>query len=265
MTSTRPWAPAGPTRNPVMTSSKTSSAPVSSQRRRSAGEEPGVGGDEPHVRGDRLDEDGRDVGAVLGEHGVEGVVVVERDDDRVGDGAGGDPGGAGQPEGRDAAAGRDEEGVEVPVVAAGELHDLGPAGRAAGEPHGGHRRLGAGRDEAQLLDGRDPLGDGLGELDLPGGGGAEGGAGRRGALHRLDDRRVGVAEDRRAPRLDVVEVAAPVGVDEVRALAAGDEERVAADAGEGPDRRVHPAGDAGPGAGPQRVAHRRASAIRRAA
>ena len=43
----------------------------------------------------------------------------------------------------------------------------------------------------------------------------------RGALHRLDDRRVRVAEDRRAPRLHVVEVLAAVGVDEVRAVARG--------------------------------------------
>ena len=56
------------------------------------------------------------------------------------------------------------------------------------------------------------------------------------ALHRLDDGRVRVAEDRRAPRLHVVDVAAPVGVDEVRALARRHEERLAADRRERPDR-----------------------------
>ena len=55
------------------------------------------------------------------------VEVVVRHDDRVGDGAGCDAGRTGQPERRDPAPGRDEQRVEVPVVAAGELHDLRPA------------------------------------------------------------------------------------------------------------------------------------------
>ncbi len=50
-----------------------------------------------------------------------------------------------------------------------------------------------------------------------------------GALHRLDDDGMGVPEDRRAPRLHVVEVAVAVGVEQVRALGAFDEERFAAD------------------------------------
>ena len=56
----RPWAPAGPSRNPVITSSNTSSAPCSVQRRRQVLEEAGVGRDEAHVGGDRLDEHRRE-------------------------------------------------------------------------------------------------------------------------------------------------------------------------------------------------------------
>ena len=52
----------------------------------------------------------------------------------------------------------------------------------------------------------------------------------------------------RAPRLHVVDVAVALGVDQVGALAAGDEERVPADGVERPHRRVHAAGDAGAGA-----------------
>ena len=76
------------------------------------------------------------------------------DDDRVGHRAGGDAGRAGEPERGDAAARGDEQRVEVAVVAAGELQDLGPTGGAAREAHRGHRRLGARRDEAHLLDRR---------------------------------------------------------------------------------------------------------------
>ena len=54
-------------------------------RSRSPSRKPAAGGDETHVRGDRLDEDRRDVGAVLGERGVERGEVVVRHDDRVGD------------------------------------------------------------------------------------------------------------------------------------------------------------------------------------
>src|SRR4029077_20655612 len=69
----------------------------------------------------------------------------------------------------------------------------------------------------------------------------------------------------RAPRLDVVDVAGPVGGDQERALPAGHEERVAPDARERPHRRVDPAGDAGQGPRPELVAHWSRSATRRAA
>ena len=171
-----------------------------------AGEEPGAGRDESHVRGDRLDEDRREVGAVLGERGVERGEVVVRHDDRVGDGAGGHAGRTGQPERRDAAARLHEQRVEVAVVAARELDDLGAAGRAAREAHRGHRGLGARRHEPHLLDRRHARADRFGELDLTRRRRAERRAVGRRPLHRLDDRRIGVAEDRRAPRLHVVEV-----------------------------------------------------------
>src|SRR5690606_24650315 len=97
-------------------------------------EEPGGGRDEAHVGGDRLDDDAG--------HGV-----VEVGHDVVGDdagvlhGGGGDAGGAGQPEGGEAAAGLGEEQVAVAVVVAGELHDDVAAGEAAGDADRGHRGL----------------------------------------------------------------------------------------------------------------------------
>ena len=60
---------------------------------------------------------------------------------------------------------------------------------------------------------------------------------------RLDDRGVAVAEDHRPPRADEVEVAVAVEVEEVRPVAAGDEERRAADRAERPGRAVDAAGD----------------------
>src|SRR5262249_39777460 len=80
------------------------------------------------------------------------------------------------------------------------------------------------------------------------GGGAEAGALADGLGDGGDDARVGVAEDQRAPRADVVEVGVAVEVHQVRPLPAGDEDRLAADGAEGAGRAVHPARDEGAGA-----------------
>ena len=61
---------------------------------------------------------------------------------------------------------------------------------------------------------------------------------RRGVLHRAHDAGMRVAEDRRSPRADVVDVALAVGVAHVRALAAREEARRAADGAKRAHRRV---------------------------
>ena len=71
--------------------------------------------------------------------------------------------------------------------------------------------------------------DELGELDLAGRRRAVGGAERRGGRDGLDHSRVGVAEDERAPGADVVHVDVAVDVEDLRALGALDEDRVAPD------------------------------------
>jgi hypothetical protein len=52
-----------------------------------------------------------------------------------------------------------------------------------------------------------------------------------------------VAEDERPPRADVVDVFRAVGAEEIRALAARDEDGLASDGAEGAYRAVHAAGD----------------------
>ena len=59
---------------------------------------------------------------------------------------------------------------------------------------------------------------------------------------RGEDVGVGVAEDERAPRADVVDVAVAVHVDELGAQSALDEDRVAPDGAHRPHRRVDAAG-----------------------
>ena len=157
-------------------------------------------------------------------------------------GLGGDAGGAGDAEGGDAAAGFDEQGVGVAVVAAFELDDEVAAGESAGEADGGHAGFGAGSDEAELFDGGKAACDELGEVGFGGDGGSEAGAFGCGLLDGLDDGREGVAEDHGAPGAEEVEVAVAVRVEEVGPFGVSHERRVAADGAEGADGRVDSAG-----------------------
>ena len=102
------------------------------------------------------------------------------------------------------------------------------AGEGAGQAEGGHRRLGAGVDEADHLHGGDRLADQAGELDLQLGGGAVGGAALDGGGDDAGDGGVGVAEDERAVGADVVDVGVAVDVEDARAAAEGDDRRLAA-------------------------------------
>src|SRR5687768_15160684 len=66
---------------------------------------------------------------------------------------------------------------------------------------------------------------------------------RGGVRDRRDYRRIGVAEDERPPGEDVVDVLVAIEIEQARARPALDEERVAADGAESPDRTVHPTGN----------------------
>ena len=107
----------------MITSSKTSSAPGRVAERAQRLEEARRRRDDPHVPGDRLDDDRREALAPLGDRRRGRVDVVEGADDRVLRGAGRDAGRRRDPERREARAGGGEQRVRVAVVAAGELED----------------------------------------------------------------------------------------------------------------------------------------------
>ena len=125
-----------------------------------------------------------------------------------------------------------------------------PSG-AAREANGAHAGLGARADQAHHVDRRHQGDDGFGQFDLALGGGAEREAFERGFLHRFEYRRMAVAQNHRAPRADVVDVALAVGVPHVSALRPGDKARRAADGLEGAHRRIDAAGNDGLGAAKQ--------------
>ena len=141
------------------------------------------------------------------------------------------------------AAGFDEHGVGVAVVAALEFDDEVAAGESSREADGGHAGFGAGGDEAELFDGGKATCDELSEVGFGGDGGSEAGAFGGGLLDGLDDGREGVAEDHGAPGAEEVEVAVAVFVEEVCAFGVGEEWRVAAYGAEGADGRVDSAGE----------------------
>src|SRR5580765_3265649 len=91
----------------------------------------------------------------------------------------------------------------------------------------------------------DPADDLLGERDLVLTRRPEREAALRGIRDGLQDRRVGVAEDHRAPGADQVDVGLAVHVGEPGAARGGHEARGAADRAEGADGAVDPAGDDG--------------------
>ena len=195
-------------------------------------------GHHAHVGRRGLRDDSGDAVSVLGEGGLDGVEVVVGQHEGFGGGRGGDAGGAGQRERSQARPGGGEQAVKVAVVAAGELDHQVATGVAAGKPDGGHGRLGAGGDHPDPLGCRDALLDDRGEVGLVRGRGAEGQSAVDGGVHRREDLRVGVAQQRRAPGADQVDVLGAVGVGEVRALGGDHEAGRAAHRAEGPDRRV---------------------------
>ncbi len=157
-----------------MTSSKISSAPAALQAARSPSRNPGAGATRFMfaATGSTITQATRS--SSVGHH-------VVGDDLGVGHGAGGHADRAGEAEHGHAAAAAGQQAVGVAVVAAVELDHPVPPGRAAGEAHGAHGRLGPRGDEPDLLAAGHAGADRLGQQDLAGRRRAEGRAacGRR--------------------------------------------------------------------------------------
>ena len=197
---------------------------------------------DPHVGGDRLDDDAGDLVPVALEEEAHGLdVVVGRHERQFGVGWR-HAGAIRQAQCGDTGAGAGQQAIGVAVVAPLELDDAVAAGEGAGEAQGGHGRLRARANEPHQLDRWHRIHHQPRQLHLQLRGRAEAGAALRRPLEDLDDGWVGVAQDQRPPGEDVVDVLVTVHVVDARAAAVGEGDRVAADGLEGADGAVHAAG-----------------------
>ena len=194
----------------MITSSKTSSAPHASHSIRSASRNPGAGGTTPMLPATGSTRIAASPSPYSGDRCRDGVDVVVGQHDRVAGDARRDARGRRDPERHQPRAGAREQRVDVAVVVAGELDQPVAARRGARQPHGAHRGLGAGGDEAHHLDRRHGVHDLGREVDLALGRGAE----RRPACERIGDGGerlgVGVPEEERPPGEHPVDVAVAV-------------------------------------------------------
>src|SRR5690606_36569369 len=134
-----------------------------------------------------FDDEAGDVLAVLVEDGFGGVEVVVGHGEGAGGLGLGDAGAGGYAEGGEAAAGFDEQAVDVAVVTAFDFDDEVASGDAAREADGTHGGFGAAVDEADFFNRRHELRDLFGEFELRFGGHAETCAAFHGLADAFDD------------------------------------------------------------------------------
>ena len=141
-----------------------------------------------------------------------------------------------------------QQAVGMTVVAAFKLDDFVTAGKTACQTDGGHRCFRTGADKAQLLDRRHDFGDFFGNDNFAFSRRTKRQTAQCRFAHSFNDFRMGMADNRRAPRADIVGITRAVFVPNIRAFCLFDKARYAADAAECAHRRVHAAGNNGFGA-----------------
>ena len=129
-----------------------------------------------------------------------------------------------------------QQAVRMAVIAALKLDDDIAPGSGTSQADGRHGGLGSGTDEAHLLDRREARDDALGQVGLGASGSAKAGGAPGNAFNGLHHRGKRVAQDHRAPRTEVIDVAIAVRVGEPCPFGALDERRRAAHRAKGPDR-----------------------------
>ena len=202
-----------------------------------------------HIARKRLNDDAGDFAADLREGFFKlGNVVVFQHQRVLGE-IGRHAGGRRVAEGEQAAARFHQQAVGMAVVAALEFDDFVAAGKAACQADGRHGGFCARADQAHLFDAGHEFGDFFGNHDFALGGRAKRQPAQGRFAHGFNHFGMGVADNRRPPRADVVNIARAVGIPHIGALGLLDETRHAADTAEGAHGRIDAAGNDVFGAG----------------
>lgn len=127
------------------------------------------------------------------------------------------------------------------VVTADELEHLVAPGDRAGKAQGAHGRFGSGIDHAHHVHAGEGFHNFPRKKNLVGAGRSVAGSLRRRGRHRFCDFRVGVPEQKRTPRQNVVNERVAVHGGDMTPLPRGNEQGIAADSPAGAHRAVHPA------------------------
>ncbi|MCY1414294.1 hypothetical protein D9M71_297410 [compost metagenome] len=189
-----------------------------------------------HVAGHRFDDDAGDVLADVCKHLLDGVDVVERQGQGVFGKCCRHARRAWHALGQGTGAGLDQQAVGMAVVAAFELDDAVAAGETTGQADGAHGGFGARADHAHHFHRWHDRADQVGHLGFHGRRCAVGQTVLQLLAHGLQYVRVAVAENHRAPRADVVNVALVVFVGDIGTGRMLEEQRSAAHALEGANR-----------------------------
>ena len=161
-----------------------------------------------------------------------GHVVIGQHEGVAGE-IGGYAGGTGVAEGEQAAAGFDQQAVGMAVVAAFKFHDFVAAGIAARQADGRHGGFGTRADQTHALDAGHQFGDFFRYYSFCGSRRAERQTAQGRFAYRFHHFRVGVADNRRPPSADVVDIAHIVFIPHISPFGFFDKTRDAADAAEG--------------------------------
>jgi hypothetical protein len=202
----------------------------------------GLWRDQVHVAGHRLDDDGSDSRPMLGKSGFESGAVVVVENQGVSGEIGGNASRTRIAESQHPRAGLHQQAVRMAVIAAFELDQQIAPGEAARQADRAHRRFGPGAHQADHFERGQQGAQELGHLDLALGRRAEGEPVRGGLLDGGDHLRLGMAQDQRSPRTDVIEIGPAIGIGDAGTRPGGEKARRPADRPKGSTGELTPPG-----------------------
>ena len=210
--------------------------------------ETGLGGHHTHVAGRRLSNNRGNLTLVVCERLTHSVQVVIGQNDGLRGGCGSHASRTRQRQGSHTRTSLGKQRIHVTVVAARELNNLVATGHTARQTNRSHGRLSTGRHHTHLINSAgnrrvNTVDHQLSQLSLRRARRTKGQAALSRLLNRLNNLRMRMTQNRRAPRADQVNVLVAVRIVQVRALSLRGKRGGAAHRIESTHRGIHAAGN----------------------